>query len=179
MSKTAFIEKMLDSGAIVKLSHCFENNGPSDIPSCLYYSNGHGHAVTPMTEDVDPLLWLMEAMTTAYDQHGPFIELGFIGDAFGREFENKEDLLKSIEESDQTLEEQHKTDPSLPVKEILVAYAIFGDGSEASGITEYSYGDDGMPVFSQPLVTEGSHAGAIPFVLNSFYNFLKTFPKEG
>lgn len=179
MSKTAFIEKMLDSGVIVKLSHCFENNGPADIPSCVYYSNGHGHAVIPMTEDVDQLMWLMEAMTHAYDEHGPFIELGFVGDAFGREFDNREDMIESIENATQSLEEQHRSDPSIPVKEILVAYAIFGDGSEAGGITEYSYGDDGLPVFEKPVVTDGSQGGAIPYLLNSFYNFLQTLPKEG
>ena len=177
MSKTAFIEKMLDSGVVVKLSECFENNGPMDIPSCLYYSNGHGHTVIPMLENSDPNVWLLNALTEAYNQNGPFIEVGFVGDAFGMEFDNEEDMIKTIKDSTQTLEQQHKSDPSAPVKEILVASAVFGDGSHAGGLVEYSYGDDGMPVFSQPMINEDPQGGAIAFILDSFYRYLQDFNK--
>lgn len=179
MSKTSFVEKMLDSGALVKLTHCFENKGPADIPSCLYYGTGHGHAVVPMTDDDEPMIWLMAAMTSAYAEHGPFIEMGFISDAFGREFSDTEEMLDTLENMQGTLSEQHASDPSTPVKEVLVAYAVFGDGSEAGGMTEYRYGDDGIPVFELPVVSEETQGGAIPLILRSFYSFLQTLPDKG
>lgn len=179
MSKTAFIEKMLDSGAIVKLSECFENNGPTDIPSCLYYSNGHGYVVVPMLDNSDPNVWLLNALTEAYNEHGPFIEVGFVADAFGREFNDEEEMLKTLQESTQTLEQQHRSDPAAPIEEILVASAVFGDGSHAGGVAPYSYGDDGMPVFGQTVVIEGVQGGAVTFILDSFYRYLQNFNKEG
>lgn len=180
MSKTTFIEKMLDSGCLVKLSHCFENKGPANIPSCLYYGTGHGHAVIPMEEEGDPLLWIMAAMTAAYAEHGPFVELGFVSDAFGREFADSEEMIESLTNMEGTLGEQHASDPSAPVKEVLVAYAVFGDGGEAGGLTEYRYGDDGIPKFEVPIVSDADEqGGVIPLVLRSFYSFLQTLPDKG
>lgn len=171
---------MLDSGALVKLSHCFENKGPADIPSCLYYGTGHGHKVVPMTDDEELLIWLSAKMTEAYDEFGPFVELGFVSDAFGREFYNGDAMREALKEMDKPLSEQHATDPSAQVKEILVAYAVFGDGTEAGGISEYVYGDDGLPSFGAPVVSlDEAQGGLIPFILRSFYTFLNSSEDEG
>lgn len=175
MSRTTFIERMLDSGAMVKLTHCFENKGPAAIPSCLYYCTARGHAIIPMGEDSEPMIWLMAAMTAAYEEHGPFVEMGFVSDAFGREFDDEDEMISSITNSTQTLSEQHASDPAAAVSEILVAYAIFGDGTEAGGITEYTYGDDGIPVFKPANISTESQGGSIPFILRSFYNFLQEY----
>lgn len=178
MSNTTFVEKMLNSGAIVKLSHCFENKGPADIPSCLYYGTGHGHEIVPMTSDDEPLVWLMAALTTAYAEHGHFVEVGFVSDAFGREFENVRAVTEFIG-AKKSLEDEFREKPDSDVQEILVAYAVFGDGTEAGGLMSYWYGDDGLPTFGKPLLSTDEQGGPIPLLLRTFHSFLQQISDEG
>jgi len=178
MSNTTFIETMLNSGAIVKLSHCFDNKGPASIPSCLYYGTGRGHEVIPMTTDEELVIWLITALNAAYVEHGHFVEIGLVSDAFGCQFENVRAVREFIG-AQKSLEDEFRERPDSDIEEILVAYAVFGDGTEAGGVMSYRYGDDGLPIFGKPVLSEGEQDGAIPALLRTFLSFLQQISDGG
>lgn len=175
MPNTDFVSNLLDTSSLVKLSSCYDNGGPIGIPSVLCYVTGAGPVMIPMPDDADDhLVWLASSLFKAFQKYGPFVEVGFVGEAFGKDFGSKEKLEEALEAGQAGgLQEQFEMSPLNGISELLVAYALSGSGEASAAIVDFTYNDKGIPLFGEPEYSSGDHEGMIPHVLTTFYKFLQ------
>ena len=70
-----------------------------------------------------------------------------------------------------SLERDFKTNPSSQVKEGVIVTVFTWEGDSACRTMLYHYGDDGMPVWDEPMDGDEPPEGLVPFIFRTFRTF--------
>jgi hypothetical protein len=173
------IDKIVQTAKDWKLQLCEENKGPADVDPIIFgVAKGGEPFIMPDTLDDHPTVnlptLLMYLAQTLRGKHGTmewewlaYVVEGYMSEG---EIETMGDVetLDTYERG--SFERDFKTNPSTNVKETIIANIFMWNGENKTTSFVYSYGDDGLPVWAEPVDADKTE-GLVPTIFNSFRTF--------
>lgn len=165
------IDQILRAAVEAKEGVCEEHKGPKDVePFICGVAKGGEPFAMPDTLDGHPSenlpLLLMYLANALNDKNGTmeWEWLAYIVEGYVHEADDEDDFQRG------QLERDFKNNPASAVKESMIANLYMWDGDNKVQSITYSYGDDGMPVWGEPVNAEETK-GMVPFIFDSFRTF--------
>ena len=170
MSKE-LIDKVVETAKEMKFSLCEQEKGPADgEPIIVGVAKGGEPFVMPDTLDGHPTdnlpLLLMYLANTLREKNGTmeWEWLAYIVEGYLNETHKDDDFERGV------LERDFKTNPSSEVKETIIANLYMWNGENKVQSVVYSYGDDGLPVWGEPVDADETE-GLVPSIFKAFRTF--------
>lgn len=157
-----------------KTDLCTENGGPADGQPFILGTDLHGeHFLIPDTLDghpTDNLPIILNAILGGLAEKNGTLRwnwLAYVVEGYANDGDKT--MLDNFERG--SFEQDFRNNPSSKVKEALIVTVFTWEGESACRTLLYHYGDDGMPVWGEPMDAVEQPQGAIPFTFETFRIF--------
>jgi hypothetical protein len=174
MSLTEILEGIGKECKDYKTELCVEGGGPADGAPFILGADYKGTPfLIPDTLDghpTDNLPIILNAILKGLEEKNGTMRwdwLAYVVEGYANGGEN--DLPEDWERG--SLERDFKNNPSSQVKEGIIITAYTWEGESACRTMLYHYGDDGLPVWEEPVDADEAPDGLVPFIFNTFRTF--------
>lgn len=172
MSNQQILDNIASLSMYFKNSLCEEQGGPADGSPMILGADMNGeNFVIPDVLDGHPtdnlpiiLSSVMEGLREKNDSL-KWDWIAYVVEGYTNSAENPEDYERGA------MEQDFKNNPSSTVREAVIVTLYTWENESACRTLMYTYGDDGMPIWSEPTDADEPPAGIVPFILETFRKF--------
>lgn len=165
------LDRLTEASICTKEELCEDNGGPADsAPIIIGMASGLPFMLSDTNDGhpVDNLGMILNAIAEGLDEKNKTMKWDWI--AFVVEgYANKNPDMNVVESHEYgSYERDFKNNPASQVSEGIIISVFDWDGNSYCRSLLYHYGDDGMPVWDEPINTDEAMQGRIPDIFEGF-----------